>query len=241
MKPDIASASEVAQGLLALSASEFWPRHYEREFLWTLGARWKDLPNKERQLIERRIIAGPAPFPDESKADHMRRKSLRAAVRLGWLQANGCALSKSTRQRLPGLRKADARWRPDFDRTADDSHESRSGWVRTEADPSDIADAPISEIIELAHSHSSRALGFFVEYRPFQGLIEAKPLRALMALSFEARHGRFPSKFWEQLVSHWPKCLSGKLCLKALDKSWHRFLKRHPSGAIFRRVLVFLV
>jgi hypothetical protein len=36
-----------------------------------------------------------------------------------------------------------------------------------------------------------------------------------------------------------PQCLSGKLCLKALDKSWDRSLNKH-SGASFRRDLVFL-
>jgi hypothetical protein len=210
MKPDVAPPSDVAKGLLGVSLDEFWPRHHEREFLWTLRARWKNLSREERRRIERRIILGPGPFPDERKTDYMRRKSLRAAVRLGWLKLNGCALSGAARQRLLKLRKADSRWQPSFDKTADESHEGRSGWVRTEADPAQIAQAPISKIIDLARRYSAREFGTFVELKPFQGLVQSRPARALAALSYEARHGRFPPEFWEQLISHWPNTASSR-------------------------------
>ena len=80
-----------------------------------------------------------------------------------------------------------------------------------ESDPSKIINAPLSELIKLAKKHTVRPLGEFKEYRPFQGVVEQHPFKAVAALSYEARKGSFPVEFWRTTVSHWPDATSERL------------------------------
>ena len=208
MKHEIVSPVEVAEGLLSLSSEAFWNSYLQRELLWTLRARWRDFSLNDRRAVERRIIEGPEQWAQESDVDFANRRGHDAAVRLGWLQVNGCDLSTNALDELPRLRAMDPRWRESWDQHADDSLEGRSGWVKTETDPTSIIDAPVSEIIERARQQTKRPLGEFVEYNPFQGIVESAPARALAALSCEARHKRFPVEFWRTALSHWPESAS---------------------------------
>lgn len=208
MKQEIAPPAEVAEGLLSLSSKAFWNGYLQRELLWTLRARWHDFTPKDRRAVEHRIMEGPEQWAQESDEDYAKRRGHDAAVRLGWLQVNGCDLSTNALDELPRLRAMDPRWRESWDQHADDGLEGRSGWVKTETDPTSIIDAPVSEIIERAQQQTKRPLGEFVEYNPFQGIVESVPVRALAALSCEARHKRFPVEFWRTAISHWPELAS---------------------------------
>lgn len=210
MKPEIVTPSDAMMGLLALSADAFWSQYSQRELLWTLRARWGEWPQDERQAIEDKIIEGPEQWDQESREDYSRRRGAASAVRLGWLQSNGCILSERTNQELQRLRAADPRWQQSWDQHADESMEGRSGWVRLETDPSQIVDTPISEVVERARQYTSRRSDEFIEYGPFQGLVQTKPVRALAALSYEARRGRFPTEFWRTILSDWPQSASSR-------------------------------
>lgn len=210
MKPEIVSPVRAAEGLLALSSETFWNSYLQRELLWTLRTRWKDFTHQQRRAVEDRLLAGPEQWSEESAEDFARRKAIDAAKRLGWLQLNGCGLSETAIRQLPLLRSADPRWRMGWDQHTDHSYEGRGGWVRTESDPTRIMDASVSDIIERSRQHSKRRLDEFVEYRPFQGLVESRPVQALAALSFEARCDRFPVEFWESALSHWPDSTSSR-------------------------------
>lgn len=208
MKSEIAGAAEVAKGILALSDETFWNSYLQREFLWTLRARWPETGARYRRAIEDRIIAGPQQWPNEDDKDYVGRRGSEAAVRLGWLQLNGCDLSTKAVDELPRLRDADADWRESWDRNADHAYEVRGGSVRIEADPGKLIDTPISEVISLARQETKRVSGELVEYAPFKGLVETRPSRALAALMFEGRRGNFPTAFWETIISTWPDAAS---------------------------------
>jgi hypothetical protein len=46
--------------------------------------------------------------------------------------------------------------------------------------------------------------------------VKERPFRALSALSFEARNGRYPTGFWQSALTDWPDATSNRLrCLFA--------------------------
>lgn len=199
------SGLDAANGLLALPDEGFWESNHQRELLHTLRERWGDFSLSDRSKIEARIISGPPPWEGQEEADYQVSKALRSATILGWLEQQGCSLSDGALKVLPALRAVDTRWNPLWDTSADDSHEGGGGWVRTESDPSRIIDAPLSEVVQLVKEGSGHSYTDLTDYRPFQGLVEQRPLRAVAVLSYEARCGRYPQELWRTAISNWPE------------------------------------
>ena len=81
--------------------------------------------------------------------------------------------------------------------------EGRTSWVATNSDASAIIDAPVSLLIQLAREQTE-PFEDFVRYEPFQGVVTSKPFKALAALSYKGRHGRYPVNFWQTALSNWP-------------------------------------
>lgn len=202
---DLFSGIDAANGLRALPNEGFWESNHQRELLHTLRERWDDFSLSDRGDIEARIISGPSPWDGQEEADYLVSKALRSARMLGWLEQQGCSLSDGVRKLLPELRAADSRWDSSWDRSADYSHESGSGWVRTESDPAKIIDAPLSEVMQLVKEGTGHSYTELTDYRPFQGLVEQRPLRAVAVLSYEARCGRYPQELWRVAISNWPE------------------------------------
>lgn len=228
MKPEIFSAHECASRILELSSESLWDSHSAREVLHTLRARWHELSKKDRHLLEARILEGPNQWRGEEIENYARRKAIDAATMLGWLRHHGCSLSKETAALLPKLREADPRWQPSWDLTADDSHEGRVSWVKIDTDPAKIIDAPLPDLIQRVQEFTTHSFGEFTEYRPFVGLVQNAPFRALSLLSFEARHQRYPIHLWQNTLSYWPAEASDRLQRLLLSR-----LVRLPPDKIF--------
>ncbi len=208
MKPEIVTAKRASQCIQDLPQDFFWKRHNAREILWTLRARWAEFIPEERCPIEARILKGPDRSQREEVADFERRRSIAAAVRLGWLIKHGCELHSSSAAQLGTLRAADPNWRESWDAHADDSLEMRAGWVRKDSSPGSLLAMPINKVVDHAQQQTRRPVGEFVEYLPFTGLVETNPARAVAALNFEARHKRIPVNFWREALNSWPKSAS---------------------------------
>ena len=222
------SGRESAEGILALSDRAFWDNYLRRELLHTMRARWGEFPDEERRLIEARILRGPDQWDEEEPAEYARRKASAAATIFGWLALNNCVFSEDVQGELPRLREANPNWRPSWDASADHDWEARGGSVRVDTDASKIIDAPLAQIASLAEENTTHPFGEFTEYRPFDGLVKERPLRALSVLSIEARSGRYPTRLWRSALSDWPNDTSGRLrCLFATR------LVRLPSHAVF--------
>jgi len=211
MKPDLFSGQQSAEGILALSDRAFWDNYLRRELLHTLRARWSDFPDHERRLIEARILRGPDQGDEEEPGEYARRKASSAATIFGWLLRNECDISQAVQDELPRLREANPNWRSSWDASADHDWEARGGSVKVNTDASKIIDAPLAEIASLAEQHSSHPFGEFTEYRPFDGLVKERPLRALSALSFQARKAHYPTRLWRSALSDWPDDTSDRL------------------------------
>jgi hypothetical protein len=59
----------------------------------------------------------------------------------------GLKLSQTTSRQLRELKKANPEWHDSWAQRADESHDSRAGWVKKEIDPEAISNLPVSEII----------------------------------------------------------------------------------------------
>ena len=201
---DLFSGDEVGDGLLSLSDEGVWEKDYRRELLHLLKRRWHELPSDKRELVERRLVNGRARYDGESEEDFEQRRSIESAMVLGWLINQGCELGGETLDVLPDLRRADPRWCPEWDETADESREGRVVSIETDSDPSCIIDVPISQIIPLARQHTGRAFPEPTVYSPFDGLVEQHPVRAVAALTHAARRGDYPAEFWCSALQTWP-------------------------------------
>ena len=198
------SGNEVGDGLLSLSDKAFWKKDYRRELLHLLKRRWHELPSDKRELVEQRLVNGRARYDRESEEDFEQRRAGESATVLGWLINQGCELGRETRSVLPSLRSADPRWRPEWDETADESREGRLISIETDSDPSLIIDAPLGQIIPLARQHTGRTFSEPFDRRPFDGLVEQRPVRAVAALTHAARRGDYPAEFWRSALRKWP-------------------------------------
>ncbi len=198
------SGDEVGDGLLSLSDKAFWEEDYRRELLHLLKRRWHELPSDKCELVERRLVNGPASYDGELEEDYKRHSSITSAMILGWLIKQDCELSEETRSVLPDLRSADPRWNPEWDESADDSLDFRGGEVKIDSDPSPIIDAPLGQIIPLARKHTQSPIGELTEYKLFDGLVKQRTSRAVAALTHAARRGEYPAKFWRSAMVVWP-------------------------------------
>jgi hypothetical protein len=204
MHPAIATAREVARTLTNLSEVVLWDPHCQREFLFTLRARWSEFSERERRRIEKRIINGPSNWNEEKPSEYRRRKAAYAASRLRWLELNDCRLTSSTAKLLPKLTKADPRWNDDWARAADDSLGPRGGAIERVRELRGLDALPINQIVEEAEKKTEDRFGELKDYRPFEGFVAAYPFRALSALRLASKTESYPIRFWMNLLSEWP-------------------------------------
>jgi hypothetical protein len=212
MLPALASGKEAEATLLGLNDEIFWTRENQRELLFTLKARWTDFSAREKQRLERRIVAGPPKkWDDEKASQYRRRRAADAASRLRWLELNSCLLSPATAKRLHALKERASPWNDNWALSADDSLGSKGGVVERVTELRGLDQLPINEIIPAALERTEDRLGELRDFRPFEGLVAAFPFRALSALRLSLKRGEFHLRFWQNLLSEWPQETSLRL------------------------------
>ncbi|WP_072376403.1 SIR2 family protein [Hyphomicrobium sp. NDB2Meth4] len=201
MFPSAMPATEAAEAIAGLSDVVFWRENHQRELLWTIRARWPEFTDPERATIEARTVSGPHKWANEEEDEYRVRKARWAAVRIGWLIHNGLTISKITEDAVALLRGSDPEWRPSWDEHADQSHDSRSGWVKLDTDATSLMDAPLNDVVARIDAIERRPAGGFVERNPFLGLYKTRPARALAVLTLESRKGNYPERLWRTIFS----------------------------------------
>ncbi len=208
------SGDEMGEGLLSLSDTTFWDSSNRRALLHLLRDRWQGLSDEKRKLIEERIIDGRERYKGESDEHHNRWSSILSARILGWLAIQGCELTNATQAALPLLRSAHPDWTPEWDEDADDNGIREGGRVKTDSDASVLLRAPVSQVFSLAHENTKSSHDHLVDYKPFNGLVQQRPSRAVAALTLAGKRGEFPREFWRSLLQEWPDDARSRLtCL----------------------------
>ncbi len=203
-KTDIFSSREIAKGIVNLSEQTFWDGYLKRELLHLLRAQWAKLPKKSRRDIERRLLKGRSRYRLEESDKYEDRRDTLSGSRLGWLEREGCQLSKMTLEKLRKLRSR-SDWRSSWAESADGDMNGRAGSVEKLTDARELESLPIRRIAERARELSGEESTPFIEHVPFEGLVKERPRQALRVLTFEARNGRYPTDLWETTLGNWPE------------------------------------
>ncbi len=160
----------------------FWDPHHQRDFLLSLAARWSELGMTAREIIEGRVLKGPATWEGEDQDRFAERHAWSILNRLHFLQAQGCALSFDVASEIQHLREIVPDWNQNVAAEVTRSTESRGGWVRTDPEFGELLSIPLSDVLRTAAALDDRKGPVLVQRKPFVGLSGQRPVRALMAL-----------------------------------------------------------
>ena len=112
---------------------------------------------------------------------------------------------------LLDFRIVDERWNDDWARAADESYAPRGGLISENKETRDLETLALGQVLDGALSKTEDRLGELTHYRPFKGLVDKDPFKALSALRLALREDKFPVQFWTDLLSDWPEGTSIRL------------------------------
>lgn len=204
--PGLVDNNDVFAGIQGLTDRAFWDSEMSRERLHLYRARWSGFSGDQRQLIERRIVAGP----DGKGPDGDIREVSSIGADLGWLENNGCELTEPAKAVLQRIR-ARSDWNPVVERTADHDWDGRSGGVVVNTDPGDLPTLSLAEADRFFSTRPPREFGALREDLPFVGYVEQAPRKALAYLRRKWRQGEVNPSAWGFLMMHWPVTSSARL------------------------------
>ncbi len=197
----IASDTEYADLICSLSDRDFWPFKGKRDLLLGLAGRWDDLDDTDKVRIERRILRGPARWRGATKQQHQEHSAYERLSRLHWLAKCGCIFVLDLKKETEALVKKAPHWKSEYADKAADAHDGGGGWVKTDTSWKELETLPISEIAETSRKLGSRRdFPLLTDFRPFAGLCDDRPGRALSVIAFEQKAGRSSIDLWETFL-----------------------------------------
>lgn len=230
-EPRIANAAEALATIVSLKRETFWNFYSQRELLHLIKSRWIEWSYRQKRIVERLLAAGPPTFRDEKRSQYRERRAASAATNLRWLELQQCQLTAAGQSSLTKLKLIHPKWSDSWAENADDSHDSRGGFVREVSDPGDLNLLSLNQVVDAALARTKRPIRELASYHPFRGLVEAHPFRALAALRFAYRKGAFPADLWGDLFNKWPANTTPKLqCLLG-----YSFLRLNQAQAMSLR------
>jgi hypothetical protein len=196
----ITTPSEATEILLGFPDQLFWGSEHQRDLLYAIRDRWADFSAEERARFELRLRTTSFPWSDDTPKGKARAEAHYRLDRLHWLTSQGVTFSFDVAAEMAALRPIAEGWSERSGQEAADSHAPKVQSIDTDANPHVLNDVPISEILHRARQDGEADLFELAERRPFTGLAEEKPARALAALSDAARKGDVPASLWSAFL-----------------------------------------
>lgn len=196
----IVPAAEAANIMLGFPDEMFWGSQHQRDLLYAIRDRWHDFSPEDRARFEQRILTTTFPWSNSKPGEKALAEAHYRLDRLHWLSRQGVAFSSDVEAKIAALRAMAEGW---SERSGEEAADSRAPVVRsidTDADPRLLDHVPISEVLERARQAAQSSFFDSVMRRPFVGLAEKKPARALAALSDAAGRGDVPLSFWTDFL-----------------------------------------
>jgi len=199
--PTLVSAEEASAIFLNLGNLAFWSEYQQPDLLRALALRWPDLESKSRAKICQRLLDGPVNDGDKSgNSDFLKYAAHASLTRLHWLSENECALPFDLAAESARLQVVAKDWSPSQTNGAVEGLHMRGGWVQTKTEHAALLSMPLATLIDHAQKQSGRGADFLEDHDPFGGLCVSRPVRALNALTYEAKQGRFPEWAWRKFL-----------------------------------------
>lgn len=203
-QPSVFPMVDVAESLMAWDQDTFWNQDSRRELLFLLRDKWTSFPPKDQSRILERLLRGPPPRPNGEPDDYHERRGCTSVSALLWLKNEGCSFPDETTDRIAAIQSGLGQWNDDSVAHAADDLTSQVGQLEQDTDASIFDGVPLSRIVPTALRNTGFEHAEFRERRPFEGLVETDPDRALSALEFTASQNEHPAKLWKSLVRKWP-------------------------------------
>ena len=194
-KPEIVANNEFGQFISSLSSETIGNCQHEDDLLSILAKRWVKLDSSTHSTIEKRLLESTPHFTGK---DQIIRKELwawRSLNRLQRLIDAGCELSTATQKKVQKLRSIVPDWTEEQARNSE--WRTTSGFVATNTDYTALLNIPLSELLPEAEKIQQSRDDFSIVNRPFEGLVENKPVRAFSALCLEVKKGIFREWAWQ--------------------------------------------
>lgn len=196
----VTTPSEATKILLGFPDEVFWASDHQRDLLYAIRDRWADFSAEERARFEQRLRTTTYPWSDDTPRGKARAEAHYRLDRLHWLTSQGVTFSFDVAAEMAALRRIAEDWSERSGQGAADSHAPKVRSIDTDASPRVLDEVPIGEILDQAIQAGHADFFDFVERRPFTGLAEEKPARALAALSHAARKSYAPAAFWSAFL-----------------------------------------
>ncbi|MGX9393251.1 SIR2 family protein [Nitrobacteraceae bacterium UC4446_H13] len=193
-----AAATEV---FLSLPENVFWGSQHERDLLYALRDRWKDLTPAGRAAIEERLQTGSFPWSDDVQGGREKAIAYERLSRLHWLSSHGVTFDFDFNAMIAALRLVAPEWTDRAGDAAADSHSPVVRSVSVDDSPEALLETPIADILPRAKEAAQLDLLEPVQREPFRGLATRRPARALAALTHAARQGEVPRWAWSAFLS----------------------------------------
>lgn len=197
--PQLTDAPEASRIILD-AALQDWDGPYERDMLAAIKARWDDLPLDDRTRLEQLLVAGPQNLDEYEPKQFETYRNRSVLRRLFWLQRQNIPVSFDLGGEIRRLHALTSDWKPEAAADQLDHSPNRGGNVRTDKSQDVLAGVSLGELLDVAMASSGPGRNFLVENRPFRGLVETQPNRALAALHRAAQLGEPWSWAWNDLL-----------------------------------------
>lgn len=196
-KEKIAQPDELSEIVLKFDREDFWDSRHTRDILVCLARRWEAMSESSREALEKRLLRGPKSYRKVSRAENKERSARLRLNRLHWLSEQGCDFSFDLDRTTSKLREDAPMWETESASQAAASLDGGSGWVRTDTSWEVLKKVPLKELTEQADRLREKRTEMYTNLDPFRGISAEAPLRALSALSWDTKRGRFSADAWE--------------------------------------------
>ena len=194
-KAEIVADDEFGQFISSLSDETIGNCQHEDDLLTILTKRWVKLDSSTRSMIETRLLENTPHFTGKDQIIRKKRQTWLRLNRLQHLIDEGCELSEATQKKAQKLRSVAPDWTEEQARNSE--RHITSGFVATNTDYTALLNIPLSDLLPEADRIQQNWDDIRTIYRPFEGLVVDKPVRAFSALCFEAKKGIFRPWAWQ--------------------------------------------
>lgn len=211
---------EVYSCINQLSEREFWCENSRRELLFLLADRWIEFSEHQQQKLAKKIVSPPYAIFKSCNDNSSEIAKRHVAVYAIWLIENGCEFPESSTRKLSRIIESLKDWNDNYAKQATRRLYSISITMGVDEDPTPLEYLPFDQVIAEADriDQSDREAMDIGIRKPFSGLAEDDPEKALFALIDAGTKGQYPVDYWRALVDKWSADVSVELSKKFLEQ-----------------------